>query len=51
MALGRFPEARESLQQAHNINRGWSELLLRFADAGIIPAPRQMLEPLVASLT
>jgi hypothetical protein len=29
---------------------GGNELLLRFADAGVIPVPRRMLEPLLASL-
>ncbi len=50
LGLGRVEEARQALQQAHHIHPGWSELLLRFADAGIIPAHREMLEPLVAGL-
>lgn len=50
LPLGRIDEARQVLQQAHAIHTGWSELLLRFADAGVIPVDRGMLEPLVASL-
>jgi uncharacterized Ntn-hydrolase superfamily protein len=51
LALGRVEEAREVLQQAHTIHAGWSELLLRFAESGVIPVARAMLEPLVASLS
>ena len=49
-ALGRIDEARDALRQAHAIHPGWSEFLLRLADAGMIPVPREMLEPFVASL-
>jgi hypothetical protein len=41
---------RASLQRAHRIHPGGSKLLLCFADAGVIPVPRAMLEPLVAGL-
>jgi uncharacterized Ntn-hydrolase superfamily protein len=50
LSLGRLDEARAALQRAHAIHPGWGELLLRFADAGVIPARREMLEPLVANL-
>jgi uncharacterized Ntn-hydrolase superfamily protein len=50
LLLGRIPEAREMLQAAQAIHPGWSELLLRFADAGVIPTRREMLEPLVSGL-
>lgn len=50
LALGRVEEAREVLRQVQDINSGWIELLLRFADSGVIPVSRGMLEPLVASL-
>jgi uncharacterized Ntn-hydrolase superfamily protein len=50
MAMGRFPEARAMMERASAINPGWAELILRMADAGIIPASREMLAPLVAGL-
>jgi uncharacterized Ntn-hydrolase superfamily protein len=50
LALGRIDEGRSTLQRAYKIHPGSSELLLRFADAGVIPVPRAMLEPLVAGL-
>jgi uncharacterized Ntn-hydrolase superfamily protein len=50
LAMGKADEARDSLRRAHAIHPGWSELLLRFADAGVIPVPRTSLEPLVASI-
>jgi len=50
LALGRIDEGRATLQRAHRVHPGSSELLLRFADAGVIPVPRAMLEPLVAGL-
>jgi uncharacterized Ntn-hydrolase superfamily protein len=49
--LGRIGEALQTLRQAYAIHPGWSELLLRFADAKVIPIRREMLEPLVASVT
>jgi len=51
LALRRIPEAREMLRQAHAVNPRAPELVLRFADAGILPIPRAQLEPLVAGLT
>ena len=50
LMLGQTNQAQEALQRAHAIHPGWSELLLRFADAGIIPVQREMLKPLVPSL-
>src|SRR5579875_1860618 len=38
------------VDQAHSIHPGWSELLLRFADAGVLPVSREKLEFLVADL-
>ena len=51
MPLGRIDEARAVLLQAKAINPGGEDLLLRFADAGLIPVKREMLEPFVASLS
>jgi hypothetical protein len=48
--MGRFPEARAMMEQACAINPGWGELILRMSDAGIVPASREMLAPLVAGL-
>jgi GNAT superfamily N-acetyltransferase len=48
LMLARIDEATELLRKAHAIHPGWSEVLLRFADAGVIPAGREVLEPLVA---
>jgi GNAT superfamily N-acetyltransferase len=48
LMLARIDEAAEALRKAHAIHPGWSEVLLRFADAGVIPAGREVLEPLVA---
>jgi uncharacterized Ntn-hydrolase superfamily protein len=50
LPLGRFDEAREMLQRAHSIHPGWSEILLRFADAGAIPVSREIVVSLVTSL-
>ena len=50
LPLGRIDEAREALRRARAIHPGGSELLLRFADAGLIPMPRQELEPILAGL-
>jgi uncharacterized Ntn-hydrolase superfamily protein len=50
MALGRMNEARATLQRAYAVQPGAGELLLRFADAGVIPVSRAMLQPLVAGL-
>jgi uncharacterized Ntn-hydrolase superfamily protein len=47
---GRVAEARTALRRAYAIHPGWSQLLLRFADAGVIPVRRELLEPLVAGL-
>jgi uncharacterized Ntn-hydrolase superfamily protein len=51
LSIGQVDRGRESLQRAHAINPGWGELLLRFADAGLIPVGRNTVEPLVASLS
>ncbi len=50
LQLGHVDEAHEALHQAHSIHPGWSELLLRFADAGVLPVSREKLEFLVADL-
>lgn len=50
LPLGRVQEAREALRKAQAIQPGGNEILLRFSDAGLIPVPRQMLEPLLANL-
>jgi uncharacterized Ntn-hydrolase superfamily protein len=50
LPLGRTEEAREALRRAQAVHPGGNELLLRFADAGVIPVRRQMLEPLLAGL-
>jgi uncharacterized Ntn-hydrolase superfamily protein len=47
LSLQRLTEARDALQRAVAIHPGWGELLLRFADVGLTPVPR---EPLVALL-
>jgi hypothetical protein len=47
LALHRFDEAREMLRQARAIHPAWPELLLRFADAGVIPVRREELAALV----
>ena len=39
LMLGQTNQAQEALQRAHAIHPGWSELLLRFADAGIYSGP------------
>jgi uncharacterized Ntn-hydrolase superfamily protein len=49
LALGRLDEARAALRRAHAIRPGWSDLLLRFADAGFLPIGRDVLEVFVAS--
>jgi len=49
LALGRLDEARAALRRAHTIRPGWSDLLLRFADAGFFPIGRDVLEAFVAS--
>ncbi|HZU41178.1 MAG TPA: DUF1028 domain-containing protein [Terriglobales bacterium] len=51
LAIGREAEARDALGQAHGIHPGWSELALRFADAGVIPIPRSALELLTTGLS
>jgi uncharacterized Ntn-hydrolase superfamily protein len=50
LPLGRIDEARAALQRAYAIHPGWGELVLRYSDAGVIPAGRETLEPLVARL-
>ncbi|HLH44096.1 MAG TPA: DUF1028 domain-containing protein [Bryobacteraceae bacterium] len=50
LVQGRIDESLESLGRAHSVHPGWSELLLRFADAGVIPVACERLEPLVASI-
>ncbi len=51
LPLGRFDEAREAVQRAHHIHPGWSEILLRFADAGAVPVSRELVASLVTQLT
>jgi len=48
--LGRVDAARADLRNASVVNAGWVELVLRFADAGIVPVRRADLAPLVAEL-
>jgi uncharacterized Ntn-hydrolase superfamily protein len=50
LSLGRLDEAREMVQRAHRIHPGWSEILLRFADAGVIPVSRERVASLVTDL-
>jgi hypothetical protein len=50
MPMGRVQEASAALQRAHDLHPGSIELLLRFADAGVIPIRRAMLERYVAQL-
>ncbi len=50
LLLGQVDEARMALQKAYIIHSGWSKLLLRFADAGIIPVSREKLGSLVSDL-
>jgi uncharacterized Ntn-hydrolase superfamily protein len=50
LPLGRTNEARTDLRRAKSIHAGWIELVLRFADAGVIPVARAALEPLVSDL-
>jgi len=50
LPLGRVDEARATLGRAKAIHAGGNELLLRFADAGVIPVRRQMLEPILTGL-
>jgi uncharacterized Ntn-hydrolase superfamily protein len=48
LALRRMDEARAELRHAHDIHGGSIEAVLRFADAGVIPIGRGMLEPLMS---
>jgi hypothetical protein len=48
LALGRFQDSHTTLQQTLAIHPGWGEFLLRFADAGVIPVGREILQPLMA---
>lgn len=50
LSLERFDEAREMVQHAHSIHPGWSEILLRFAEAGAIPVSREIAASLVSNL-
>jgi uncharacterized Ntn-hydrolase superfamily protein len=50
LQLGRTDEARQALKQASAVHPGWTEWVLRLADAGIIPVHRRILEPLVAGV-
>lgn len=50
LAFGRMDEAREMVRRAAAIHSGWAEYLLRFADARVMPIPRELVEPLVAGL-
>jgi uncharacterized Ntn-hydrolase superfamily protein len=49
LQLGRREEARAALQRARDVHPGWGELLLRFADAGIVPVSRDVLGQMDAS--
>ena len=49
LALDRRGEARDMLSRAQAIHPGWGELLLRFADAKVIPARRDDLQALLRS--
>jgi uncharacterized Ntn-hydrolase superfamily protein len=46
LQLGRSDEAAAALRMARSVHPGWGELLLRFADAGIVPHSREALEPI-----
>lgn len=48
MMGGRIPEARDAFAQARAVQPMWSEYVLRMADAGIIPIPREVLSALFA---
>ena len=50
-AIGQIDRAREVLQRASAIHPGWSELLPRFAKAGIFTVRPQMLEALRTDLS
>jgi uncharacterized Ntn-hydrolase superfamily protein len=47
LPLGRVEEAREMVQRVHSIHPGWSEILLRFADAGVISVSPEIVASLV----
>lgn len=49
LALDRPEEARAALHTARAAHPGWAELLLRFADAGIVPLSRDALAPIVGA--
>jgi hypothetical protein len=47
LRLGRAEEARQALLHARAVHPGWGDLLLRFADAGVVAMSRAELAPLV----
>lgn len=51
LLAGRAHEARAALARAHAVHPGWTEFVLRLADARIIPVSRSSLEPLLAGLS
>jgi uncharacterized Ntn-hydrolase superfamily protein len=50
LAVGRFDEAHRMVERAEAIHHGWAEYLLRFADARVMPMPRDLVTSLVAGL-
>jgi uncharacterized Ntn-hydrolase superfamily protein len=50
LPLGRVAEARAALERARAVQPGAAELILRLADAGILPVDRRTLEPFVVGL-
>jgi uncharacterized Ntn-hydrolase superfamily protein len=50
LAAGQVDAARVTLTRACTINPGWGELVLRLADAGVVPMSRDTLAPLVAGV-
>jgi uncharacterized Ntn-hydrolase superfamily protein len=47
LSLGRMNEARGAFARARSVHPGWSEVVLRFADAGVVPVGRELLAPLL----
>jgi uncharacterized Ntn-hydrolase superfamily protein len=51
LSLGRLDAARSDLARAYAVHPGSLEVLLRYADAGVVPIGRQVLEPFIATVT
>jgi uncharacterized Ntn-hydrolase superfamily protein len=51
LAIRRVDESRAALQHAYEIHPGSIEAALRFADAGVIPIGRNIIESLVSDFT